>query len=396
MTFRLLVLASHDPTDFAHGMGLVVGNTIRQLYDIPDLTFKLGFIRYRGTGGGQRFAQDGAVRIRPEDVVVDLERAAFSRTAMLRGMTPAIQSREEREFARRVGDVSGDFDVILWLGYTWDSLSLTLPRAARCPVVFHCNDSISLFAERNERSRTRAVRLVLARAQERRVLHSGYGGVLFGSHADAEFAVQFMPPSLHERVLVLPNGVAADVFRPSAARRAVGSGPAVLLFTGVMDYGPNVAAARALAHDVLPRVTSDVTLRLVGKDPTDEVLALRAVSPRVRVTGPVADITAEYQAADVFVAPIHHATGTKNKVLEALASGLPVITTTVVKAAFPSEMPGLLLADTPEQFARAVDDLVADSSHSRALGIQARDNVVEHWSWRGRTRKMVSWLQSLT
>jgi sugar transferase (PEP-CTERM/EpsH1 system associated) len=167
------------------------------------------------------------------------------------------------------------------------------------------------------------------------------------------------------RVEVVGNGVEADHLRPPGAPSAE---PRVV-YCGVMNYAPNEAGALWLVREIWPRVRAmrpDATLQIVGAHPTPAVKALAAPGSGVTVTGEVPEVRTYLWAAAVSVAPLQTARGVQNKVLEAVAAGLPVVTTPVVAAGLPDQIaPACLVADRAEEFAGAVASLLGLSAADR-------------------------------
>ena len=177
---------------------------------------------------------------------------------------------------------------------------------------------------------------------------------------------------------VLPNGVEV---RP--VERRPGGAP-VLVFTGVMDYWPNVDAMTFFVGEVLPRIRQRVPaveLRIVGQRPAAPVRRL-ARHPGVTVTGAVADVLPHLAAAQVFVAPLRIARGIQNKVLEAMAAKLPVVGTPEACAGIDA-VPGrhLLVASTSEELAAVVTNLLQDAGQREALGQAGAELVCRHYTW---------------
>jgi sugar transferase (PEP-CTERM/EpsH1 system associated) len=182
------------------------------------------------------------------------------------------------------------------------------------------------------------------------------------------------------RVEVIGNGVDTDALAP---RNAATSAP-VVVFCGVMNYGPNEEGARWLATRVWPEVLRrrpDARLQLVGSSPSGSVRAL--ASPTIEVTGAVADVKPYLWNAAVGTAPLLTARGVQNKVLEAVAAGLPTVVTPIVDDGLPSEIrPGCSVAGTPQEFADAIVsflDMPPDERRRRAAGAD-----VASLSWAGR------------
>jgi len=178
------------------------------------------------------------------------------------------------------------------------------------------------------------------------------------------------------RVEVVENGIDTAHFRPRAVPP---TGGAAIVFTGQMDYAPNVEAVRWFVERVLPlirRAHPDAALAIVGRAPVAAVRALAKV-PGVTVTGEVADVRGHLAAARVAVAPLQLARGIQNKVLEAMASGLPVVATS--GAAEGIDHAGTLrIADDPDRFAAEVAALLRAPGD---LGARARARVEARYGW---------------
>jgi glycosyltransferase involved in cell wall biosynthesis len=186
------------------------------------------------------------------------------------------------------------------------------------------------------------------------------------------------------RVEVVGNGTDTAYFRPGPARQ---SGEAALVFHGNLGYPPNVAGALELADHVFPQVRAQVptaTLHLVGADPAPEIGRLSS-RPGIRLAADVADVRPFLAAAHVYVCAIRHAGGIKNKLLEAMAMALPVVTYPEATAGIDC-LPGthVLFAGTPAELAERVVDLLRDPDRARALGIEARRLMERHYSWESR------------
>jgi sugar transferase (PEP-CTERM/EpsH1 system associated) len=191
------------------------------------------------------------------------------------------------------------------------------------------------------------------------------------------------------RIHVLPNGVDLDYFKPSATPRDA----ATLVFVGRMAYHANVAAARQLLTQVMPRIWTrrpDARLLVVGANPPAAVrrLAKRAVT-RVEVTGSVRDVRPYLMRATVSVSPLPYAVGIQNKVLEAMAAATPVVATHAACSALRA-VPGehLLMADDPDAFAAAVLRLLDDTALARTLGAAGRRYVEAQHDWRAAARDL--------
>jgi len=214
---------------------------------------------------------------------------------------------------------------------------------------------------------------------ERRICRQA-DAVLAVSQADAQ-ALARLVPGLDP--LVLPNGVDVGRTHPGLPDSLPLRHPAIL-FTGKMDYRPNVDAMLWFHGSVWPLVRArlpDAHLYVVGKDLHRRLASLRS-DPSVTVTGYVADILPYFGGADVYVAPLRIGGGTRLKVLEAMSAGLPLVATTLgVEGIGLTHDEHALLADTPTGFSQAILALVRDLERGRALGEAARQFVVERYDW---------------
>ncbi len=206
---------------------------------------------------------------------------------------------------------------------------------------------------------------------------------LFVSEAEATL---FRARTGAKRVTAIGNGVDLDAFRPGAARaESTGEGP-VILFTGQMDYRPNIAAVRTFAEDVLPLIRAerpDARFVIAGRAPSPEVL--RLAGPAVQVTGAVIDMRRWLAAAAVVVAPLAIGRGVQNKVLEAMAMGRPVVASTAAFTGIDAESGrDLLVADEAADLARAVLGLLARPEAAGAIGRAARAAMERGYSWEAR------------
>jgi glycosyltransferase involved in cell wall biosynthesis len=367
-------------------MGLVVGYTIRELARMPGVALTIGLIK--APIPADRIDE----RLMPPARVpraFDVVRAPFGRLDLVRALVGGPLFAKEREVLEGMRAAAAEVEAVLWIGSAWDPLVRVVPRhCAGRPVILHCNDSISLF----ETQRGSRWREPLARRHELRVLSAGYAGTVLVSHVDAERARSLAPGKLAESVITLPNGVDVERFAPVGedAVDARDRSTAKILFTGVMNYGPNVEAASYLVHEVCRELRQPFALRLAGRDPSPAVQALARAHTSVTVTGAVASMSTEYQTADVLAVPMRQATGTKNKVLEALACGLPVVTTAGVMDAFGYVLPGVIVADSAVDFARAIERVVQDRDYRAALSEQGRRHMLSEWSWSARTSRLLA------
>ena len=215
---------------------------------------------------------------------------------------------------------------------------------------------------------------------ERKVA-GAFDASLFVSAPEAEL-FRTLAPESSAKIGHFSNGVDTDYFSPLRAYdNPYAAGEQALVFTGAMDYWPNIDAVKWFAEHVLPTVRKTVPnarFYIVGSRPAPEVLALAGES--IVVTGTVPDVRPYLAHCVAAVAPLRIARGIQNKVLEAMAMGRPVVAS---QQAFEGieATPGreLVVADTPQEHADSVISLLR--SPDAAMGQAARASVERRYSW---------------
>lgn len=191
-----------------------------------------------------------------------------------------------------------------------------------------------------------------------------------------------------DEVRAVENGIDTDRFDPALPLEPVGHGDGSLaVFTGQMDYRPNIDAVRWFAADILPPIRRRhpaARFAIVGRAPTDEVRAL-AKLPGVTVTGEVPDVRPWLAAADAVVAPLLLARGVQNKLLEAMAMARPVVASAAAATGIDAA-PGehLLVADDAATMADAVGALFDDRAAAARMGQAARARMIARYGWDAR------------
>ncbi|MDI6872267.1 MAG: glycosyltransferase family 4 protein [Bacillota bacterium] len=182
------------------------------------------------------------------------------------------------------------------------------------------------------------------------------------------------------RIQVVPNGVDTEFFSIEAPREAEWD----LVFTGSMDWLPNEDAIFYFANQILPRIMARAPLTkllVVGRNPSPKLLKLGRRLP-VHFTGAVPDVREYVRRSKVFVVPLRIGGGTRLKILEALAMGSAVISTSLGCEGLDTvDGEHLLVADDPEEFACKTVDLIRNPELRRALGSAGRNLVVDRYTW---------------
>jgi sugar transferase (PEP-CTERM/EpsH1 system associated) len=221
-----------------------------------------------------------------------------------------------------------------------------------------------------------------------RELAADFHHVLLTTPAEAELYRRIAPSAA---ISIVCNGVDLNYFTP-----VVRPHQPVAVFTGVMDYKPNVDGAKWLVEEVWPHVLAEVPeakLQLVGRDPSPAIGRL-AEAPGVELVGAVPDVRPYLADAGVCVAPLHIARGIQNKILEAMSMARPVITTTSAAAAV-GAMNGrqLYAVDHPGSWACLLVRLLTDAQASQRMGAAARTFVAEHHAWDRCTQRLMQMMK---
>lgn len=313
-------------------------------------------------------------------IPIDLRRQKLRALPLLFGTRPlTLGVYGSSDLQHAVDELAPSCDV----GYAYSSsMGAFLERHTRLRRVMHFaeldSDKWRQYAERSRwpMSAIYAREHRTLREFERRIAHSFDESVLCTPLEQEVFEREI--PGAHS--IVMRNGVDLAFYRPQPERAE----PGHLVFVGVMDYLPNIDGCTWFVREILPRLRArfpSARLSIVGSRPTPEVLAL-AREPGVTVTGFVEDPREWLARASVSVAPLRIARGIQNKVLEALAMGLPVVGTTSATQGVEGEQGrDFLLANTVDEQVAAVARLIEDPQLARRLGAQGRAFVESRYDW---------------
>lgn len=259
-----------------------------------------------------------------------------------------------------------------------------LARMAGIPTVLSVQDSLALRAQEMRRLAGTPWAWLQARWQERREaaweqqwLGAADACVVL-SEEDRAGLVRHVP---FERVEVIPNGIDPDHY----AYRKIGQ-PGRIVFAGNLACAPNADAALAFATRVFPRLRAEsprAEFVIAGASPGPAVRALAGL-PGVRVTGTLPDLRPSIWSAAVSVSPIRAGLGMKNKILEAMALGTPIVATSKSLSGLSDVLPGhhVLRADDDHEAVAAVLLLLREPVVAATIAKNARDLVERRYTWR--------------
>jgi glycosyltransferase involved in cell wall biosynthesis len=193
------------------------------------------------------------------------------------------------------------------------------------------------------------------------------------------------------RIFVIENGVDAAHYADEqldhaarTAQRVPHDTPNRIVFVGSMDYHANIDGALGFSREVWPRLRErkpDFTFTIVGRDPPSEVRELESL-PGIEVTGTVDDVRPYYREAVAAVVPLKVGGGSRLKILEAMAAGVPVISTTLGAEGLAVEPDkNILIGDTDEKMIEAIVGLIEHPEQRKQLGDAGRALVSKRYDW---------------
>lgn len=184
------------------------------------------------------------------------------------------------------------------------------------------------------------------------------------------------------KIEIAPNGVDTEFFTPDHSQEKKYD----LLFTGNMSYPPNVAAVELIAKKILPIIWKkhpNCNFLIAGAEPNSKVKALTSLAEdKIKVTGWLDDIRTAYNSGKICLTPLNIGTGLQNKLLEAMSMELPCISSQLANNALAAqEGKEILIANTPEEYAAAVCDLLENETKRREIAINGKGFVLKNYHW---------------
>ncbi|MBI2400230.1 MAG: glycosyltransferase [Deltaproteobacteria bacterium] len=267
------------------------------------------------------------------------------------------------------------------------------------PSICEMTDAISMNYERAGFAGRRSLKKLIYRFEHKRCLEAertcldGFDGCVVVSPNDRDYLTERYP-QYSRKMHVIPNGVRVEDFPYRREKIAAGK----IVFIGNMRTLQNADAAIYFAKVVFPGLKHKhpgAAFWIIGADPGKEVLSLASI-PGVVVTCRVDDVRAHAHDAAVSVCPVRIGAGIQNKVLESMAMGIPVVTTTVgAEGLLGRNGQHFTIADSPQEFRAGVMELFTDKSKAASISRKGRALVEERYSWEGMLRSYRELIESV-
>lgn len=264
------------------------------------------------------------------------------------------------------------------------------------PRILDLPDAFSLYWARRKAAQKNALLRIFESIEQKRVLHYEQVMCLYNLSlvCSPEDLAYLKKEHGINNIDLLPNGVDLGIF---SARNHDYSHNHTLLFTGNMDYAPNVDAVTYFVKDILPLVRQQfpgVVFIIAGQRPVKKVQELAC--EYVKVTGFIQDLASVYNSASVVVAPLRFGAGTQNKVLEAMAMGVPVVCSNIgFKGLGIESGEGAVMQTETKAFAQSIADLLSSAELREATGRKGIKVIRERFDWDVIALKLEEYLKAV-
>lgn len=373
---RLLILSSFSYKSIS-GQGVILTNTIDYLLN-NKIDFDLIYFRV-----------DKTYEISSNDLINAIENfdlPQISYKCILNSILGLNLNELEKNFLDYVSIISNSYNHILLFASAYDPLVMFFPKYLTLPITYNITDSITLF-ERNRITSGFNIRILVAKLIEKKILALNYKNLVYVGFKDSKCAKKLINDKFN-RVVHIPLGVNTNVFSPPVNTNY--NHAPIILFTGILSYLPNEEACIYILDKILPQISNNYLFRIVGKNPSDRLLNVASKNKFVQITGYVEDISEEYRKADIYLCPMQSGAGMKNKILEALSTGLPVITSFIEKESFENPPNCISFCKSDFDYVQTVEYYLMNESDRISHGILGREYVLKSLDWNKRSRKLIA------
>lgn len=371
---KVLILSSYRYQSIS-GQGLILTNTINYLLK-KEIDFDIIYFRI-----------DNNYLVETDTLIKEIINFILPRLNIIQILKSFFNMRlkdSEIEFLNKITNISLNYQSILLFGSAFDPLISKIPKFSKVPVIYSITDSITLF-EINRKTLFYNFRILIAKKIEKTILRSNFKFIVYVGFQDMKFAKKIIKDDIN-KIVQIPLGVNSNIFKP-AMNLNINSTP-VILFTGILSYKPNHEACVYIINKILPRIKNKYQFKIIGKNPSFQLLNLATQNNSIKVVGYVDDISAEYQKADIYLCPMRSGAGMKNKILEALSSGLPVITSDIEKHSFEYIPDGISFCSSDDEVVDKVEFYLTNPLIRIADGKLGREFVLNSMSWEIRSDKL--------
>jgi polysaccharide biosynthesis protein PslH len=260
-----------------------------------------------------------------------------------------------------------------------------------CPKTLDFMDALSKGIERRISKTSKLYQWIFRMEAKRLTLYERQVFDYFENHviiSDQDKQLILHPD--HKKIKIIPNGVDQKFLSPLTMKKE-----AELVFVGNMSYAPNVDAIHYIHKEILNKLPSTYRLLVSGANPHPSILKLAKENKQIQVTGWLDDIREGYCKGRIFIAPMMIGTGMQNKLIEAMALGIPCITTSLANNAIGGiHRESIMEANTPEEFISQIEELLNNEALYNQLAIMGQSLVREKYNWTSVNQSLIELIQS--
>lgn len=306
-------------------------------------------------------------------------------------------TKNEEAFINKNKQYFESFTVIILFASFYDPILERLIRGLKKKIIFHPNDSIYRF-EKNRKKKRNLYRRIIAKKIEGNILKNPLLATIYVSRIDREIASSLIKSNKnHSNLFFLPLAVNQSEFYPRNGTKtnSRSSSKIIALFTGNLDYGPNRDACLNLILNIAPKLSSKIEVHIVGRNPSNEIITLGNEQANIVVKGYVCNLAEEIRNSDIYICPTRSGAGMKFKILEAMSSGLPVISSLMEKNSFRHDIEGVLFAKENSDLIFLINLLAGKLELTQSIGKKARNQIEMHYCWEQRNHMFLDLIKRL-